>query len=120
MRRWLWKFSCALRGVLVGMQGQSSFYVHVPAAIVVCIVAAWLGVSLAEWLVLVLCITVVMTAELLNSALEHLARAVTREVHPEVRNALDIASGAVLVASLGACVVGVMVLVNHWAPVVGS
>ncbi|WP_425396650.1 diacylglycerol kinase family protein [Aeoliella sp.] len=113
MKRWIWKFACALRGVAVGMRGQNSFYVHVPAAIVACIMAAWLDLPLAEWLVVVLCITVVLSAELINSAIEHLARAVTREEHPEIRDALDIASGAVLVASIGASAVGVVLLVSH-------
>lgn len=111
--RWAWKFACAARGVFAGMRGQSSFCVHVPAAFIACGLAAWLEVSHAEWLVLVLCITLVFAAELMNSAIEHLARAVTRDQHPEIRDALDIASGAVLAAAIGASVVGVMVLVNH-------
>lgn len=97
------------------MRGQNSFYVHLPAAVVACGIAAWLGVSQAEWLAIVLCITVVLSAELFNSAIEHLARAISRDEHPELRDALDIASGAVLVASVGACVVGVLVLVQHLA-----
>lgn len=111
--RWRWKFACALRGVVRGIRGQNSFYVHLPAAVVVVAVAAWVGVSHAEWLVLVLAITVVLSAELFNSAIEHLARAVTRDEHPEVRDALDIASGAVLAAAVGASAVGVLVLLRH-------
>jgi undecaprenol kinase len=111
--RWAWKFACAARGVVAGMRGQNSFCVHVPAALIACGLAAWLEVTQAEWLALVLCITLVFTAELMNSAIEHLARAVTREQHPELRDALDIASGAVLAAAIGASVVGVMVLLNH-------
>lgn len=114
--RWQWKFACALRGIFAGMRGQNSFFVHVPAALAACGLAAWLNVSHAEWLALVLCITLVFTAELMNSAIEHLARAVTREHHPELRDALDIASGAVLAAAIGASAVGVMVLANHWQP----
>jgi diacylglycerol kinase len=45
-----------------------------------------------------------------NTAIEHLARAVTREPNPEVRDALDVASAAVLMAALGAAVVGAMLL----------
>jgi diacylglycerol kinase len=111
--RWYWKFANAIRGLAAGIRGQNSFYVHLPAAVLACGLAAWLQVSHAEWLALVLCITLVLTAELFNSSLEHLARAVSRQEHPEIRDALDIASGAVLVASAGASVVGVMVLVYH-------
>lgn len=70
----------------------------------------WLHVSHAEWLVLIVCITLVLAAELFNSALEHMARAITRTEHPDIRSALDIASGAVLVTAIGACAVGVLVL----------
>ncbi len=73
--------------------------------------ATWLQVSQAEWLSLILCITIVFSAELFNSAIEHLARAITREENPEIRDALDIASGAVSVTALGAAVVGFVVLV---------
>ena len=51
-----------------------------------------------------------MTAELFNSALEQLAKAITKEEDPHVRNGLDIASGAVLVAAIGAAVIGLLVL----------
>lgn len=111
--RWRWKFACAMRGIAAGVRGQNSFLVHLPAAALVIAMAAWLRVSHAEWLALVLCITIVLCAEFFNSALEHLARAVTRDDHPEIRDALDIASAAVLTAAVGACVVGVMVLVRH-------
>lgn len=108
--RWAWKFACALRGIAVGMRGQSSFYVHLPAAALVLLAGMWLDVSRLEWLLLVLCVTAVLAAELFNSALEHLSRAVTRQEHPEVRDALDIASGAVLLTAIGAAVVGVLVV----------
>jgi len=108
--RWRQKFACALRGLAVGVRGQPSFCVHFPIAIGVVALATWLQVSQAEWLALILCITIVFSAELFNSAIEHLARAITRKENPEIRDALDIASGAVLVVALGAGVVGLQVL----------
>lgn len=111
LARWTHKFACAARGITVGIRGQNSFYVHLPAALIVIAVGMWLNVSHAEWLALLLCITVVLAAELFNSSIEYLARAVTREEHPEIRDALDVASGAVLTTAIGASVVGVVVLV---------
>lgn len=110
--RWKHKFACALRGVAVGIRGQNSFLVHFPAAAIVMAVGWWLQVSHAQWLVLVLCVTMVIAAELFNSAIEHLARAITRDEHPEIRDALDIASGAVLVAAIGASVAGLLVILG--------
>lgn len=108
--RWQLKFANALRGLAIGIRDQSSFYVHLSAAIVVIALATWLQVSHSEWLALIVCITIVFTAELLNTAIEHLARAITREENAVIRDALDIASGAVLVAAIGAAIVGLVVL----------
>lgn len=110
---WSRKFACAFRGVTVGVWGQTSFYVHIIAATFVIGLAAFFRVDTWEWCVLTLCIALVMTAELFNSALEHLAKATTGENNDQIRNALDIASGAVLVASLGAVVVGVVVFARE-------
>ena len=110
VRRWSGKFGCALRGVAVAVREEDSFVVHLPAALVVMALASWRGVSEAQWLLLVLCVVVVLAAELFNSAIERLATAVTQEVDPAIRDALDIASGAVLVVAAGAAVVGVVVL----------
>ncbi|MGL4513942.1 MAG: diacylglycerol kinase [Lacipirellulaceae bacterium] len=110
LSRWLRKFACALRGVAVAVTEEDSFAVHVPAAIaVLCLGLAW-GVGKLSFAMLVLCVAMVLGAELLNSAIERLSSAVTTEVHPAVRDALDMASGAVLVVSLGAAAVGVIVL----------
>lgn len=110
LRRWTSKFRCALRGVAVAIGEEDSFVVHLPAAAVVLMLASWRGVERLEWLLLVLCIAVVIAAELANSAIERLATRVTQEVDPAVRDSLDIASGAVLVVAAGAAVVGAVVL----------
>ncbi len=108
--RWRRKFACAFRGLAIGVRGESSFLVHIPVGVAVVAVATWLGVTPIEWAVLIVCIAMVISAELFNSAIEHLAKAVTAEDSPEIRNALDIASGAVLFASLGASLVGLKIL----------
>ena len=58
--------------------------------------------SLVEWCLLLLCIAGVLTAEMFNSALESMAKAITGESDPHLGNSLDIGSAAVLVASIGA------------------
>lgn len=107
---WGRKFANAGRGMRIAMLGEGSFYVHLFFATLVILVALMLKVSVTRWCLLVLAITVVLTAEMLNSAIERLARAVTREEHPDIRDALDMASGAVLVATIGAVALGLIAL----------
>ena len=107
---WSQKFLCAFRGLRVGSRGQSSFFVHLPMACFVLAAAAQLRVTTIEWCVLVLCITIVLAAELINCALETMARAITQEHNPHIRDALDIGAAAVLVTALGSVVVGGLIL----------
>jgi diacylglycerol kinase (ATP) len=113
---WPRKFAVAARGVGEAVRRERSFAVHLVAAAGVVAVAAVRGAGLVEWSLLVLCIAIVLAAELFNTALEHLARAITPDDHDDIRAALDTASGAVLIAAIGAAVVGVLVLV---APLAG-
>jgi diacylglycerol kinase len=112
-RSWARKFGDAFRGVWVGVRGQSSFRVHFAFAAAVIACAAGMRVTLVEWCVLLLCIALVLTAEMFNSALEFLARAITDEHDPRLANALDIGSAAVLVASLAAALVGSILFLHQ-------
>lgn len=109
---WLGKFACAFRGIWVAIRsyGATSFAIHLPVMAGVLVVACWLSVTWTEWYLLLVCITIVLAAEMFNSALEAMARAVTEEFNPHIRDALDIASAAVFTAVVGAAAVGLMVL----------
>jgi diacylglycerol kinase len=111
---WIGKFRCAGRGVMGALRAQrSSFAVHLVVAAAVVVAAIVLGVSLIEWCVLILCVAAVMIAELFNTALEHLARAVTREHNEEIRDALDTSSGAVLLVAIGAAIAGSLIFMHR-------
>jgi diacylglycerol kinase len=112
-RSWLTMFRDAFRGIREGVLGERAFAVHLPMAIAVVAAAAFFRVTSIEWLLLVLCITLVITAELLNSALERMAKAVTQDRNVHVGAALDIAAGAVLLASIGAVTCGLIIFVPH-------
>jgi diacylglycerol kinase len=68
---------------------------------------------------LVLCIAGVLVAEMFNSALELMAKAITSEENPYLGNSLDIGSAAVLVASIGAAVVGAIVFGHRLGVLLG-
>ena len=115
-RSWFQKFSISRRGLWLGLTGTqspnslNSFLVHVPIATVVLLMGVWIGLEPIAVSLLLLCIGTVMAAELFNSSLESLAKAITDQSDHNVANALDIASGAVLLVSLTASVVGALIL----------
>ena len=109
-RAWRAKFADAIRGVCWGVREESSCRVHLLATLAVGACAALLQISRLEACVLLLCVVGVWTAELLNTSLEQLARAIDKRPDTRIANALDLASGAVLIMSLGAASIGVVIL----------
>jgi diacylglycerol kinase len=109
-RSWRRKLADALRGLKVGVRGQSSFFVHFFAGAAVIVAAMVLDCTRLQWCVLVLCIAGVLACEMFNSALEQMAKAIDREDNPHLADALDIGSAAVLIASIGAAVAGTVIL----------
>ena len=118
-QHWRRKFACAFRGLYLGIRGQGSFLVHLPMAAAVAACAAGMGVLRQEWCILLLCITIVFSAEFFNSALESMARAITDTHRDDVGAALDMGSAAVLVASLGAALVGLLIFVRRLFELLG-
>jgi diacylglycerol kinase len=112
-RGWAEKFADAFRGLKVGIRGQVSFFVHFFMAAAVVGAAAVLRASLVEWCILLLCIAVVLVAEMFNTAMESLARAITDQMNPNVGFALDIGSAAVLLAAFGATIVGAIIFIHR-------
>ena len=106
---WRQKFGHAFRGLRRALRTQHSFAVHLLVAAVVVLVAAALRVSAVDWGLLMLAIGLVLVAETFNTAVESLARAVDTSFHPRLRDALDIASAAVLLAASTAVVIGLIV-----------
>jgi diacylglycerol kinase len=119
-RSWITKFRDAFRGVWVAARGSSSYAAHLIAAATVIAIAAWLQVERLEWCLLAACIAAVLAAEAFNSALESLAKAVSLEEHPHLRDALDIGSGAVLIAAIAGAAIGAMIFIPRLLPLIGG
>lgn len=114
-RSWSHKFRDAFRGLRRAFRTQTSFFVHVWVAVAVVVAAALLRVSLVEWGLLATAIGIVLVAEIFNTAIESLARAIDVGRHPRIRDGLDIASAAVLVSAATAVVIGLLVLGSRLA-----
>lgn len=105
--------NCAINGVLYALKTQRNIRIHFVIAILVVIIASLINISRIELLVLLLTIGLVITAEMLNTAIEEVVNLVTKEVHPLARIAKDVAAGAVLVTSGIAVCVGYLIFIDR-------
>jgi diacylglycerol kinase len=112
-RRWRDKFREAIRGMKLGVRGHSSFFAHFFFAAMVLAAAFVLDCDRIEWCLLLGCIGLVFTAELFNSSIETLFRGLDTETKNRLKGVLDIAAGAVLMASLTAAVIGTIIFARR-------
>ena len=102
MRRLIYSFRCAARGLLQVMLREPNARVHLLAVAAVTAAGVWLKISAVEWAVVSLACGAVIGAEALNTAVERLADRVTTEREESIRFLKDAAAGGVLAASVGA------------------
>ena len=102
-------FNFAFEGIIHVLRTQRNMRIHFAIATVVLIAAVWTGVDRVELIALLLAISFVLIAEMLNSALEAGIDVATTSFDPLAKLAKDIAAGAVLIATVNAVAVGYLV-----------
>ncbi len=102
-------FNYAAEGVIHALRTQRNLWIHFTIAAAVLVAAVGFGVSRIELMVLLLAITFVLVAELVNTAVEAAVDVASTSFDPMAKIAKDIAAGAVLVATLNAVAVGYLV-----------
>jgi len=102
-------FSHAGRGIWLTFRSQHNAWIHAVATLAVLCAGFLFGISRLEWCVVVLACGMVWSAEALNTAIECLADRVTKEFDPLIRQAKDVAAGAVLLAAIAALVAGILI-----------
>jgi diacylglycerol kinase (ATP) len=102
-------FVYAFRGIKHVLRTQHNAWLHALGAFVVMLMGFAFRITATEWCCLIICLTVVWTAEALNTALELLTDLVSPEFHPLAGKCKDVAAGAVLIAAVGAGLVGAIV-----------
>ena len=115
MRKRIASFGYAFEGLALMLRTQPNAWIHSVATVLVISLGAWLGLPRADWALLVVAITMVWVAEALNTGIEFLADAAVPDPHQLIKHAKDVAAGAVLLASIGAAVIGALVFLPRLA-----
>jgi len=109
-------FKNAFSGVVYTFRTQRHMRFHIYVVIIVLLLGTWLNLGLREVLVLLFTVSLVMVAEMFNSAIEATVDLVSPNYHPLAKFAKDIAAGAVLITTFIALVVGALLILgeNRW------
>jgi diacylglycerol kinase (ATP) len=102
-------FNYAVQGLIHVLRTHRNMRIHFAVAVLVMVAAIVLGVSKLELIGLLLSISFVLIAEMVNSAIEGAIDVATTSFDPMAKLAKDIAAGAVLIAAINAVAVGYLV-----------
>ncbi|QFU74905.1 diacylglycerol kinase family protein [Halioglobus maricola] len=106
-------FGHAIRGVRTLLLEEHHAQLHLLATLIALTAGGLLGISRADWQVLILTIAMVWLAEGLNTALEHLCDAAVPEHHSLIGKAKDVAAGSVLITAGFAVVMGALIFLPY-------
>lgn len=102
------------------LRTQHNAWIHAFATAGVIVLGVACRLSRLEWVVIVLAMMFVWVAEALNTACELIVDLASPAIHPVAGRAKDMAAGAVLIAAIGAVVIGLLVLGPHLAAMIGA
>jgi len=115
VRKLFKSFGYAFEGVYASLASEQNLLIHFIAAIAVIIAGFIVQLNGLEWILITLCITLVIGAELFNTAIELLTDMISPQMSPMAKKVKDISAAAVLIISIGALVTGAIIFVNKLA-----
>ena len=104
-------FTYAWSGIKELLRTEHNTWVHLVLTILAVILGLIFNIAIGEWTALIICMTMVWTAEIFNTCIEKLLDFISTDRHPQIKNIKDMAAAAVLIASWAAIIVGAIVFI---------
>jgi len=113
-KKYTWKrffkgFSYAFNGIISAYKTEPNLIIETIIGVVAIIPGVYLKLSYNEFCIVILTIGLVISKELMNTAIEYTVDMAMPEVHPLAKGAKDAAAGSVLFSCICAIVVGVII-----------
>ncbi len=112
-RRFIKSFKYAFEGIHYAFRNDQNLLVHLVVAFLVINISIALHVTPAQMAILGLAMMMVITAEMINSAIEKMVDLITKEHRQEAKIAKDVAAGMVLVTAIAAVIIGTLILLPY-------
>lgn len=106
-------FNYAIAGIVHAVRTERNMRLHLGATLAILGVARILGAPRTDVAVIVAAATLVLVAELINTAIEQAIDIATSSYDPRARIAKDVAAGAVLISAVAAVALAYLVLADE-------
>lgn len=106
-------FKYAMEGIVHVYRSQKHMRFHLLALIIAGIFSIIFKLNYLEVLMVIFAISLVLIAEMINTAIEAVVDLVTQKYHPLAKFAKDIGAGATLIAAINAIIVAIVICCNQ-------
>ena len=106
-------FKCALNGIIYVFTSQRNIIIQSLIGIIVILLGVFLKISVIEWLILTLTISLVFFAEFINTSIETTVDLITESYNEKAKAAKDIAAGAVVIMAVNSIIVGLIIFLER-------
>ena len=102
-------FGHAFEGFIYLFKEEPNARIHLLASVIVIFLGFYFEVSNYEWIIFILCISLVFSFEIINTSIENLSDEVTLEKRPLIKKVKDLAAAAVLMVSMSSAVIAIII-----------
>lgn len=102
-------FKYALNGLKIVFKEEHNARIHLAISFIVIICGVIFNISILEWIILCFAIVLVISIEIINSAIENLADFVSPDYHNLIKKVKDLSAAAVLVCTISSVIIGTLI-----------
>ena len=120
LKKRLQSFKYAFRGIHITFRTQHNAWIHFFATVLVIASGLILQVTTTEWFVLLLCIGMVVSAEIFNTSIEYLVDLISPEYNERVGYIKDLSAAAVLIVAIVSAIIGLWIFIPKLNTIIGT
>ena len=102
-------FNFAIKGIFLLFKNEHNAWIHLFLMILAIALGFYFGISNFEWIAVILCIGIVLSAEAFNTAIEQIANFIQPDQDKNIEHIKDLAAGGVLFTAISALIVGLII-----------
>ena len=104
-------FKYAFCGIITALKKEQNMKIHFTIAILVIIAGIILKISTIEWIICIILIGIVISLELVNTAIEQVVDIAMPKINEKAKIAKDVAAGAVLMVAIISLICGLIIFI---------
>ena len=113
MRKLARSFKYAFEGMASAIQTETNWKIGLLEALFTIFISFYFHIKKSDWIIIIIMISMVLAAELINSAIETIVDSFTQDQHPGAKLAKDFAAGAVVIIIIASAIIGSLIFIPY-------